>query len=164
MSFWDLRFHKIILGVKVKQILLLTVLCLALYNPGTIYGQHITTTAYTEKAVLGQQMGGRVGFESSKLNEFGIFYQKNISNISALSLYGYEFLGGYVSPKMLGNEEISLAPYIRAGVSDREFIVVVPGLEVEALLKGSFYLHFSASLRANEAAFSLGLMNKIKRR
>lgn len=123
--------------------------------------QTLATTVLTEKTVLGQQFGGRVGREGVKGSEIGAFYQRNITNTSTISLYGYELTGIYGMLRVLGNEEFNLSPSVRLAVSDRQFIVLIPGLEVKALLGGNFYLHFSAGLRASEAAFSLGLTRKV---
>lgn len=155
------RKVKIMALSRLLIIWLTTLLLAMLLGAAKASGQGISTSLITEKTIMGQQLGGALGYELKSGLEMGVFYQKNLDNYSEISEYGYEYTGLYLSKILFGYEDINLAPWIRAGVSDRNNVVVVPGIRMQAQLQPNLMLQVSTALRASEATLGIGIAYKI---
>ncbi len=119
--------------------------------------QSISSSVFTEKTVMGQQIGATSGYESYNGLYLGVFYQKNVNSYSEISENGYEFSGVMLSKSILGKRDFNIAPMLRLGLSDRTKFVIVPGIMVKAKIRNHFTLKFGSSIRASEATMLLGL-------
>ncbi len=137
--------------------ILVLLIILLILKASKANAQVISTSMFTEKAVMGQQVGASIGVKTEGGLFVGGFYQRNINNLSEISPHGYELAGITVSQYLIGNQKVALAPMLRLGVSDRQQMIMIPGLKASAQIKDRLSLHFSSSIRASQATMMIGL-------
>lgn len=142
---------------KTVGMILALVVILLILKVSRSDAQSLSTGLFTEKTVMGMQIGASLGINTERGLYVGGFFQRNTNSHSEISRYGYELAGIEVSQYLLGNHQVALAPVIRLGISDRQQVVLVPGFKASARIKDRLVLHLGSSIRASEATMVIGL-------
>ena len=126
--------------------------------------QSLTGSLVLEKTVMGVQSGAMVKKTNANGYMAGVFYQKNITNHSEISAYGYEYAGVLLGKQLFGYDDINLSPIVRVGMSDRSKFVLSPGIMMVANIKNRLNFEVHASVRAGQAAATFGLGYQLNKR
>lgn len=144
---------------KIHKTYILAVLGLMMTLQGL--GQRLKMSTSIEKTIMGVQLGSVVSYEFANHFSIGGFYQKNLRGTSETDQRKYEFTGGIISVPIAQCTNIMVSGNLRAGLSNKRFVIVTPGVETEISISKLLSVSLGVSIRAAEAAISSRLIIRL---
>lgn len=124
-------------------------------------GQGLRLNLTTEKSVFGIQSGVEINYGFKNYLSIGGFYQKEPHQIKETQSGQNEFTGISLGIPIARCEKLLIRGMLRAGLSNRRFVIITPSLETELILNRRLSFGMGLGIRATEAAINGKLMLKI---
>lgn len=115
----------------------------------------------TEFTVAGFRYGGAVGYVARNRFHAGVFYQHSLRSPEGMSVIPGEFAGVETLITIVSSEKIYLSGHLRAGLANKMFVVVVPGIRTSVRLLPRLEAATAMHWRYNRPAHELSLQFKI---
>jgi hypothetical protein len=141
-----------------KKVVLIGLLLLS-YK--TLFGQEIFFSPLLEKTISGNELGAAITYRSKRSFAIGGFYQGSINpNPEELKVQN-PFCGAAISMALLKCDRLNFHANTRIGFVNKNFLVVVPGVETEIHLFKTVGLGIGISIRKAFVAANTSIKIKI---
>jgi hypothetical protein len=117
--------------------------------------QHVLLVPTIEKAVGGNQYGSQLLFEAKNKWSFGGFYQTSLQLHPDGGQTLNAFYGFAINAPLVKSDKINFYFNVRGGVVNRQFLVVVPGLETKLKISKRLGVSALMSVRMTYPSASL---------
>lgn len=126
----------------------------------SVIGQNILIGVQTEITVAGHQYGGSLLHETAGKWGYGVFYQTSLSKsyeeASKKLLYGIQ-----LHAPLAKSERIKVFATLKGGLANKQFVVVIPGLETHVAVSNRLGFAFGMSMRMSYPAISSKVIIKL---
>lgn len=126
-----------------------------------VNAQSVSIAVNAEKTVSGVQYGPALSFQTNSSWRVGVFYQSVMSVRPERGEVKSDFYGISAAAPMKKCDGFVFYVTIRAGLSNDQFFVLVPGIETEIRLTPRTSVAFGTSIRMQHTAASGKLMFRI---
>lgn len=123
--------------------------------------QHMALSVTTEYTVAGHQYGASLMYETSKQWGLGTFYQGEFYNYSESSLKKDVFYGVVAQAPLVQCSKLAFFGNLRAGFVNKNFFVLVPGLETRLSMSKRLALGFGMSMRMSYPSVAARVVVKL---
>lgn len=141
--------------MKTLLILFYLIICAA-----SLIGQNMLIGVQAEITVTGYQYGGSMLHETAEKWGYGVFYQTSLSKsyeeASKKLLYGIQ-----LQAPLAKSERIKFFATLKGGLANKQFVVVIPGLETRVAIRNRLSIAFGMSMRVSYPAISSKIMIKL---
>ena len=126
----------------------------------SVMGQAILIGVQTEITVAGYQYGGSMLHETARKWGYGVFYQTSLSKsyeeANKKLLYGIQ-----LQAPLAKSERIKFFATLKGGLANKQFVVVIPGLETHISIRNRLGFAFGMSMRMSYPAISSKVIIKL---
>jgi hypothetical protein len=123
--------------------------------------QGIYTRVSTEFTVAGFRYGGAIGYVARNKFHAGVFYQHSMRAPEGMTAIPGEFIGVETLITLASSEKIYLSGQLRAGIANKMFAVIVPGIRTSVRILPRLEAATAMHWRYNRPAHELSLQFKI---
>ncbi|MBL0745823.1 hypothetical protein [Chryseolinea lacunae] len=125
------------------------------------FSQHVVAGPVGESTIAGVQVGASVSYLSKREFSLGVFFVKSASRSDAWSTPHVVFYGVHTAVPLMRTSKIVFSGTFRAGLSNQQFVVVVPGAETRLMTNRRVQLVSSVAWRYGHAALGAALLLKL---
>ena len=143
---------------KALKIMLIAILAVLVNE---VKAQGIYTRVSTEFTVAGFRYGGSIGYVARNKFHAGVFYQHSMRTPEGMATIPGEFAGIETLITIASSEKIYLSDHLRAGLANKMFVLVVPGIRTSIRVLPRLEAATAMHWRYNRPAHELSLQFKI---
>jgi hypothetical protein len=122
-------------------------------------GQNLVVSVQAESTVAGPQYGPTVMYESKNAFGIGAFFQQNALPSRETGQIS-SFYGSHLQVPLVRDSKILFFAVLRGGIANKQFVVIVPGVETRLNVTKRLATGLSASMRMGYPALSARLILK----
>ena len=155
------------IGISEMKVSLTRFLCISILMSGIIFsthsanGQMFNTGIGAEKTIAGIQYSSSMLYRTGREWGWGIFFQSGLSGKTAKMEVTDQFYGIQLSAPIVKSSGILFFFDIRSGFVNRDFLVIVPGIETVIRLNERTRISFGSCIRMQHLAASAKVYYKI---
>jgi hypothetical protein len=124
-------------------------------------GQGLYARCSAEATVAGFRYGGAIGYIAKSQIQGGIFYQQSLASQELSPSVAQNFAGLEILLPFIRGEKVYFSGHMRAGVADRIFILLVPGVRTSLRIVPGIEAGFGMHWRYHKPAHELSIQFKI---
>ncbi len=125
------------------------------------HAQRVYMRLAGEATAVGVRYGAAAGYTSPKKIQIGLFHQNELPQDESRYARGKTFTGLETLYPFAKGQKIYVSGHLRAGIAERRFLVLVPGVRTSIELIQGVELGLGMHWRYNRAAHELGIQFKI---
>jgi hypothetical protein len=149
------------MGAESIAMKLLFLAMMLFFITASAQGQNVYARISGEATAPGLRCGGAVGYITKRKFQLGVFYQQSVSASEFIGTKTTRFIGGEALVPLAKGEKLYLSAHLRAGVADKQFLAIVPGLRTSIQVAEAVEIAMTMHWRYNRPAHELSIQFKI---
>jgi hypothetical protein len=149
------------MGTKQDSVKFVLLIIIALCAMHTAAGQGIYAKGSGEATAAGFRYGGAIGYMAKSQVQAGLFYQQSIAGSELSPSVAQTFAGVEMLVPVIRGEKVYFSAHMRAGLADRIFIVLIPGVRTSIRIVPGIEAGFGMHWRYHKPAHELSIQFKI---